>query len=110
MATVGAICDMKTNRLCLSLIDPNINYEIYKNKPALIELSNDAELVATCFCNYEFNEESEDGASIDTRPTAPIDAFAAQQLVDTHPLLSIDDLTPETSNTYHADGFYEKGI
>ncbi|KAF8100587.1 hypothetical protein N665_0221s0064 [Sinapis alba] len=91
MATVGAICDMKQIRLYISLIDQKEFYEPVKNKnkATLIELSNDAELVATCFCNYEFNEESEDGGSINTQPLAPIDG-----------------LTPETTNTCHADGKY----
>ncbi|KAF8113310.1 hypothetical protein N665_0051s0005 [Sinapis alba] len=101
MAIVGAIYDMKTNRLCLSLIDPNDNYEIYKNKPALMKKSNDVELVATCFCNYEFNEEPDDGESIDTPPRASIDAFAVQQSVDNHPSSSIDTLTEEPINPMH---------
>ncbi|KAF8100744.1 hypothetical protein N665_0218s0082 [Sinapis alba] len=78
MAKVVAICDMKKKRLYLSLIDQNTFYEPVKNKSkaTLIELSNDAELVATCLCNYEFNKEPEDGASIDTQPRESIYAFA----------------------------------
>ncbi|KAF8083955.1 hypothetical protein N665_0742s0005 [Sinapis alba] len=96
IATVEAIWDIKQNMLYLSLIDQNFFYEPVKNKSkaTLIELSNDAKLVVTYFCNYELNEEPEDGASINTQPRAPIDAFTVQQSVDTHPMLSIDGLTP----------------
>ncbi|KAF8092055.1 hypothetical protein N665_0426s0013 [Sinapis alba] len=100
MATVGAICDMKQNMLYLSLIDQNFFYEPVKNKSktTLIELSNDVKLMATCFCNYEFNEEPEDGASTDTQPRAPIDAFAVQKSVDTHPVI---DRRPHPKNDQH---------
>ncbi|KAF8085080.1 hypothetical protein N665_0681s0004 [Sinapis alba] len=106
MATVGANCDMKLNRLYLSLIHQNIFYEHVKNKSkaTLIELCIDAKLVATGFCDYDFNEESEDGALIDTQPKELIDAFAVQQSVDTHPLLLIDTPTLEPINTFHANG------
>ncbi|KAF8113623.1 hypothetical protein N665_0047s0030 [Sinapis alba] len=96
MATMGTICDMKQNMLYQSLIDQNIFYEPSKNKSkhTLIELSNDAKSVATCFCNYKFNKEPEYGLSIDTQSRESIDAFAVQQSIDTHPSLLIEGLTP----------------
>uniref|UniRef100_A0A0D3ASP9 Uncharacterized protein n=1 Tax=Brassica oleracea var. oleracea TaxID=109376 RepID=A0A0D3ASP9_BRAOL len=45
LATVGAVCDMNTNRLCLTLIDPDVQYDP----------------VRVCYQNFSFQQPNERG-------------------------------------------------
>ena len=44
MASVGAVCDMQTNKLCLTLIDPTVYYDpmrVVKQHTGYIEIGED---------------------------------------------------------------------
>ena len=52
-ATVGAICDMKTNMMCLTMIDPDIHYDpvrLGKTQAKTVEKENDLRIIAVCHC------------------------------------------------------------
>ena len=49
MATVGAVSNMQTNRLCLTLIDPNVYYDpvkVVKTQMPYMEIGDDLGLIA----------------------------------------------------------------
>ena len=49
MATVGAVCDMQTNNLCLTLIDPTAYYDpvrVVKQQTGYMEIENDLGFIA----------------------------------------------------------------
>ncbi|KAF3536481.1 hypothetical protein F2Q69_00021381 [Brassica cretica] len=51
LATVGALCDMNTNRLCLTLINPDVHYDlvrVVRQQVNLVELGNDLVYIAAC--------------------------------------------------------------
>ena len=67
LATVGAVCDMNTNKMCLTLIDPNIHYDLVRVKRKqvnLVEYGNDLGYIGACHCGAEY--ETEYSKSIDT--------------------------------------------
>ena len=54
MATVGAVCDMQTNKLCLSLIDPTVYYNpvrVVKKLTGYMEIGDDPGFIAVCYCD-----------------------------------------------------------
>ncbi|KAF3500406.1 hypothetical protein F2Q69_00041732 [Brassica cretica] len=73
LSTVGAVCNLQTNQLSLTLIDPNAHYDpIPIKKPHTISgRINDPAIIAACHCGAEY--ESDYSASIDTHPVASID-------------------------------------
>ncbi|KAF3489463.1 hypothetical protein F2Q69_00052016 [Brassica cretica] len=75
LATVGAVCDMNTNRLCLTLIDPDIHYDpvrVVRQQVNLVELENDLGYIAACYCGAEY--ETQYSESIDTHTVSSIDS------------------------------------
>ncbi|KAJ4910278.1 Uncharacterized protein Rs2_04899 [Raphanus sativus] len=67
MATVGAICDMNTNRMCLTMIDPDVHYDPVKlGKPPAksVVKDDDPGIIAVCHCEVEY--ETEYSGSIDS--------------------------------------------
>ena len=76
MATVGAVCDMQTNKLCLTLIDPTVYYDpvrVVKQQTTYMEIRNDHGFIAVFYCNHKAEVESEAEASIDTQHESSID-------------------------------------
>ena len=73
LSTVGVVCNLQTNQLCLTLIDPNAHYDpIPVKKPQTISRRiNDAGIIAACHCGAEY--ESDYSESIDTHPVQSID-------------------------------------
>ncbi|KAG5375818.1 hypothetical protein IGI04_040414, partial [Brassica rapa subsp. trilocularis] len=70
-ATVGAVCDMNKNKLCLTLIDLNIYYDPIQPKRKVInsvDYGKELGFIGACHCGAEY--ESEYLESIDT-PTFP---------------------------------------
>ncbi|KAF3577487.1 hypothetical protein DY000_02031623 [Brassica cretica] len=67
LSTVGAVCNLQTNQLCLTLIDPNAHYDpIPVKKPHTIPRRiNDPGIIAACHCGAEY--ESDYSESIDTK-------------------------------------------
>ncbi|KAG5414539.1 hypothetical protein IGI04_002106 [Brassica rapa subsp. trilocularis] len=61
LATAGAVCDMNKNKLCLTLIDPNIHYDPIRPKRKIIN-------------SHESEYETEYSESIDTHTFPSIDS------------------------------------
>lgn len=52
MATVGDVCNMHTNQMCLTLIDENVFYvpfRVVKEHMPYIEIRDDRGFVAVCY-------------------------------------------------------------
>ncbi|KAF3564911.1 hypothetical protein DY000_02015614 [Brassica cretica] len=64
LSTVGAVCNLQTNQLCLTLIDPNTHYDpIPVKKPQTIfRRINDPGIIAACHCG----DETHTATSIDS--------------------------------------------
>ncbi|KAF2578681.1 hypothetical protein F2Q68_00004525 [Brassica cretica] len=73
LSTVGALCNLQTNQLCLTLIDPNAHYDpIPVKKPQTISRRiNDPGMIAACHCGTEY--ETDYSASIETHSATSID-------------------------------------
>ncbi|KAF3547280.1 hypothetical protein DY000_02007670 [Brassica cretica] len=86
---VGAVCNLQTNQLCLTLIDPNAHYDpIPVKKPQTISRRiNDPGIIAACHCGAEY--ETEYSASIETHTATSIDS-AIKKLTDTPKEKSVD--------------------
>ncbi|KAF3530603.1 hypothetical protein DY000_02040835 [Brassica cretica] len=71
---VGAVCNLQTNQLCLTLIDPNAHYDpIPAKKPQTTSRRiNDPRITAACHCGAEY--ETEYSASIETHTATSIDS------------------------------------
>ena len=74
LSTVGAVCNLQTNQLCLTLIDPNAHYDpIPVKKPHTIPRRiNDPGIIAACHCGDEY--ETEYSESIGTHTATSIDS------------------------------------
>ncbi|KAG5414877.1 hypothetical protein IGI04_002444 [Brassica rapa subsp. trilocularis] len=75
LATVGAVCDMNKNKLCLTLIDPNIHYDPIRPKRKdinSVDYGKELSFIGACHCvaEYVLEYETEYAESIDT-PTFP---------------------------------------
>ncbi|KAF2613901.1 hypothetical protein F2Q70_00012135 [Brassica cretica] len=60
LARVGAVCDINTNRLCLTLIDPDVHYDlvrVVRQQVNVVELGNDLGYIASCHCGVEYETE-----------------------------------------------------
>ncbi|KAF2532100.1 hypothetical protein F2Q70_00030902 [Brassica cretica] len=68
---MGAVCNLQTNQLCLTLIDPHVHYNpIPVKKPQTSSRRiNDPGIIAACHCEYE----TDYSASIDTNTVSSID-------------------------------------
>ena len=76
MATVGAVFDMQTNKLCLTLIDPNVYYDpvrVVKPQTSCMEIGDNPWFIAFCYSDPGSEVEVDNGASIDTQPKLSID-------------------------------------
>ncbi|KAF3508328.1 hypothetical protein F2Q69_00007887 [Brassica cretica] len=66
---------MNTNRLCLTLINPDVHYDlvrVVRQQVNLVELGNDLGYIATCHCGAEY--ETKYSESIDTHTASSIDS------------------------------------
>ncbi|KAF3498635.1 hypothetical protein DY000_02053509 [Brassica cretica] len=63
LSTVGAVCNLQTNRLCLTLIDPHVHYNpIPVKKPQTTPRRiNDPGIIAACHCGADAQQKSTDG-------------------------------------------------
>ncbi|WZZ88819.1 hypothetical protein YC2023_117398 [Brassica napus] len=94
LATVGAVCDMNTNRLCLTLIDPDVHYyqvQVVRQQFNLVELGNDLGYIAACHCGAEY--ETEYSESIDTHTVSSIDFNESPTTDESNPM-SLDGKQP----------------
>ena len=74
LSTVGAVCNLQTNQLCLTLIDPNAHYDPIpvKTPQTISRRVNDQGIIAACHCGVEY--ETDYSASIETHTTTSIDS------------------------------------
>ena len=76
MATLGAVCNMQTNQLCLTLINPDVHYDpIRVMRPQTSDTGVNTWFNAACHYNYEDEYEIEYSWLIDsgTPPSINID-------------------------------------
>ncbi|KAF2540933.1 hypothetical protein F2Q68_00031154 [Brassica cretica] len=81
LAIVGAVCDMNTNRLCLTLIDPDVHYDlvrVVRQQVNVVELGNNLGYIAACHCGAEY--ETEYSESIDTHTITSIDSNVSSSM------------------------------
>ncbi|WZZ20579.1 hypothetical protein YC2023_121966 [Brassica napus] len=98
VATVGAVCDMNKNKLCLTLIDPNIHYDPIRPKRKVInyvDYGKELGFIGACHCgaDYESEYETEYSESIDT-PTFPSIDSNVSMVTDDHNNTSLDVMHP----------------
>ncbi|KAG5375833.1 hypothetical protein IGI04_040429 [Brassica rapa subsp. trilocularis] len=97
LSTVGAVCNLQTNQLCLTLIDPNAHYDpIPVKKPQMSSRRiNDPGIIAACHCGAEY--ETEYSASIDTHTATSIDS-SHQKSTNTPHEKSVDSRPDDWEN------------
>ncbi|KAF3593643.1 hypothetical protein DY000_02023990 [Brassica cretica] len=74
LSTLGAVCNMQTNQLCVTLIDHHVNYNPIpvKQPHASSRRMYDPGLIAACHCGAEY--ETDYSASIETHTATSIDS------------------------------------
>ncbi|KAF3609196.1 hypothetical protein DY000_02049299 [Brassica cretica] len=74
LTTVGAVCNLQTNQLRLTFIDPNAHYDPIpvKTPQTISRRINDPGIIAACHCGNEY--ETEYSASIETHTATSIDS------------------------------------
>ncbi|KAF2599394.1 hypothetical protein F2Q68_00011226 [Brassica cretica] len=94
------LCNMQTNQLCLTLIDPHVHYNPIpvKKSQASSRRIDDPGLIAACQCGAE--HETEYSASIETHTTASID-IAHQKSIDNPKEVSVDSSPRNYENDYY---------
>ncbi|KAF2534206.1 hypothetical protein F2Q70_00030014 [Brassica cretica] len=100
LSTVVAVCNLQTNQLCLTLIDPNAHYyPIPVKKPQTIPRRiNYAGLIAACHCGDEY--ETEYSESIETHTAISIDSGNLKS-TDADQEKSVDTYPDEWENDYY---------
>ncbi|KAF3554220.1 hypothetical protein F2Q69_00012900 [Brassica cretica] len=100
LSTVGAVCNMQTNQLCLALIDPHFHYNpIPVMKPhASSRRIDDPGLIAACHCGVEY--ETKYSASIETHTATSIDS-AHKKSIDSPKDESVDRNPGDWENDYY---------
>ncbi|KAF2617563.1 hypothetical protein F2Q68_00038981 [Brassica cretica] len=92
LSTVGAVCNLQTNQLCLTLIDPNAHYDPIpvKTPQTISRRINDPGIIAACHCGEDY--ETDYSASIETHTATSIDSGhqistdkRQEESVDSHP-------------------------
>ncbi|KAF2597570.1 hypothetical protein F2Q68_00011542 [Brassica cretica] len=100
LSTVGAVCNLQTNQLCLTLIDPNAHYDpIPVKKPQTTSRRiNHQGIIATCHCGVEY--ETDYSASVETHTATSIEN-AHKELTDTSKEESVDSSPDDWENDYY---------
>ncbi|KAF3566453.1 hypothetical protein DY000_02015949 [Brassica cretica] len=100
LSTVGAVCNLQTNQLCLTLIDPNSHYDPIpvKKRQTIPRRINDAGIIAACHCGAEY--ESDYSESIDTHPVQSINT-SHRKSTDADTEKSVDTYPDEWENDYY---------
>ncbi|KAF2614346.1 hypothetical protein F2Q70_00011575 [Brassica cretica] len=81
LSTVGVVCNLQTNQLCLTLIDPHAHYNPnpVKKPQTTSRRINDPGIIASCHCGAEY--ETEYSESIKTHTSTSTDS-AQQESID----------------------------
>ncbi|KAF3503525.1 hypothetical protein F2Q69_00042872 [Brassica cretica] len=100
LLTVGAVCNLQTNPLCLKLIDPNAHYDPIpvKTPQTISRRINDLGIIATCHCGAEY--ETKYSASIETHTSTSIDS-GHQKSTDIPHDESVDSCPDDWENDYY---------
>uniref|UniRef100_A0A0D2ZUF9 Aspartic peptidase DDI1-type domain-containing protein n=1 Tax=Brassica oleracea var. oleracea TaxID=109376 RepID=A0A0D2ZUF9_BRAOL len=100
LSTVGAVCNLQTNQLCLTLIDPNVHYDLIQvKKPQTISRRiNDPEIIASCHCGDEY--ETDYSESFETHTATSI-AISNQKSTDIPHDKSVDSNPNKWENDYY---------
>ncbi|KAF2532222.1 hypothetical protein F2Q70_00029407 [Brassica cretica] len=100
LSTVGAVCNLQTNQLCLTLIDPHAHYNpIPVKKPQTTPRRiNDQGIIAACHCGAEY--ETEYSALIETLTATSIDS-AHKKSTDTPTEESVDSSPEDWENEHY---------
>ncbi|KAF2532182.1 hypothetical protein F2Q70_00029635 [Brassica cretica] len=115
MATVGAVCNMQTNKLCLTVIDSNVYYDparIVKPQTSYMEIGDYPGFIAVCYSQSGAEVESDNGASIDTQHEPSLDGRfkatidkALEAPIDNDPANEIDDFPKRSINSWENDNY-----
>ncbi|KAF3555390.1 hypothetical protein F2Q69_00012975 [Brassica cretica] len=97
---VGAVCNLQSNQLCLTLIDPQTHCDpIPIKKPQMsFRTINDPGIIAACHCGVEY--ETEYSASIETHTATLIDSVN-QKSIDKPQDESVDSRPDDWENDYY---------
>ncbi|KAF2558691.1 hypothetical protein F2Q68_00015289 [Brassica cretica] len=100
LSTVGAVCNLQTNQLCLTLIDPNAHYDPIpvKTPQTISRRINDPGIIAACHCGAEY--ETEYSPSIETHTATSID-ISHQKSTDIQHDESVDSCPDDWENDYY---------
>ncbi|KAF3610385.1 hypothetical protein DY000_02048265 [Brassica cretica] len=100
LSTVGAVFNLQTNQLCLTLIDLNAHYDpIPVKKPQTIPRRiNDPGIIAACHCEDEY--ETQYSASIETHTATSIDTSHPKS-TDAEEEKLVDTCLDEWENDYY---------
>ncbi|KAF3488828.1 hypothetical protein F2Q69_00052471 [Brassica cretica] len=100
LSTVGAVHNLQTNRLCLTLIDPHFHYNpIRVKKPHTTSRRiNDPGIIAACHCGADY--ETKYSASIETHTATSIHG-AHQKSTDGAAEESVDSIPEDWENDYY---------
>ncbi|KAF3518140.1 hypothetical protein DY000_02059889 [Brassica cretica] len=97
---IGVVCNLQTNQLCLTLIDPHVHYNPIPVKKPQTSSSriNDPGIIAACHCGAEY--ETEYSASIESHTATSIDS-AQLKSTDTPREESVDSSLEDWENDYY---------
>ena len=100
LSTVRAVCNLETNQLCLTLIDPNAHYGPIpvKTPQTISRRINDPGIIAAC--NFGAEYETEYSASIETHTSTSIDS-GLQKSTDIPHDESVDSCPYDLENDYY---------
>ncbi|KAF2600816.1 hypothetical protein F2Q68_00011209 [Brassica cretica] len=100
LSTVGAVCNLQINQLCLTLVDPNVHYDpIPVKKPQMYSRRiNDPRIIAACHCGAEY--EADYSTSIETHTETSIDS-GHQKSTDTLHEESVNSHPDDWENDYY---------
>ncbi|KAF3567849.1 hypothetical protein DY000_02015843 [Brassica cretica] len=99
LSTVGAVCNLQTNQLCPTLIDPNAHYDPIpvKNPHMSSRRINDPGIIAAFHCGVEYETE------YSTRPDDWENDYY-------NPIMAVNDAPPETPDDPYDEEYIKKGI
>ncbi|KAF3542376.1 hypothetical protein DY000_02008270 [Brassica cretica] len=100
LSTVEALCNLQTNQLCLTLINPNAHYDpIPVKKPQMSSRRiNDPGIIAACHCGVEY--ETKYSVSIETHTAMSINS-GNQKWTDNSQDESVDSRPDDWENDYY---------
>ncbi|KAF2566504.1 hypothetical protein F2Q68_00025374 [Brassica cretica] len=108
LSTVGAVCNLQTNQLCVTLIDPHVHYNpIPVKKPHTTSRRiNDPGIIAACHCGADAQKKSTDAEEEESVDNSP----EYWENNCHNPILAVNDAPPETRKDLYDVEYRKKGI